>query len=212
MDSFNDMSIAEYTEQLSSKSPAPGGGGTAALCAALAVSLGNMVASLTVGKKKYAAVEREMKDLIEQGTSLRKKLLSLIDQDAEAFLPLAAAYSLPKETEEEKLHKRAVLEEALVNAADVPMEILKTCMDVVVLLEQAGEKGSRLAVSDAGCGAALCSAAIKSAALNVFINTKLMKNRETAKAMNTEVLEIMTEYSNRAQDVYQSVYEELITQ
>ncbi len=212
VDSFKEMSLMEYTRNLASKSPTPGGGGTAALTAALAISLGNMVGSLTVGKKKYRDVEDELKELMRQGDALRLKLLDLIDQDAAAFQPLADAYGLPKETEEEKRYKQMVLEEALRQAAEVPMEILRTSAEVISLLEAFAKHGSRLALSDAGCGAALAEAAVKSAALNVTINTKLMKDRETAKALNSEVLELMTVCSNRASAVCQSVYEELIQQ
>ncbi len=210
MDSFNEMSLMEYSESLASKSPTPGGGGTAALVAALAVSLGNMVGSLTVNKKKYAQVEEDILQAMKQGEELRIKLLNLIDEDAKSFEPLSKAYGLPKETEEEKRYKAMVLENALKNAAKPPMEILRTCMDVASLLEEFASKGSRLALSDAGCGAALLEGAMKSAALNVTINTKLMKDREHAKELNTEVLEILTTYTKKTESIYSSVYEELI--
>ncbi len=212
MDSFKELSLHEYTQALSGKDAVPGGGGTAALTAALAISLGNMVASLTVGKKKYAAVEQDMQDLKAKGEALREEFLLMIDQDAAAFSPLAKAYSLPKETKEQREYRDVIMEEALRQAALAPMEVMRRGTEVVALLEEAAAKGSRLAVSDAGCGAALIAAAVKSAALNVLINTKMMKDRDLARELNSELLDIVEEYTKRAEKIYQDVYEELIIQ
>ena len=113
-----------FLESLASKAPVPGGGGAAALVGAAGVALGNMVGSLTVGKKKYAAVEADLRTLNARAEALRRRLETLVQADAEAFLPLAAAYGLPKETPEQQAHKAAVLEQALDGACAMPLEIM----------------------------------------------------------------------------------------
>ena len=109
------LSCEGFLEELASKAAAPGGGGASALVGAAGVALGSMVGSLTVGKKKYAAVEADIAALNVRAEALRKRLEALVQADAEAFLPVAAAYKLPKETPEQQAHKAAVLEKALEN-------------------------------------------------------------------------------------------------
>ena len=155
---MNDLSCAQFLAQLASKAPTPGGGGTAALVGAAGVALGNMVGCLTVGKKKYAAVEADILTLNERAGALRAELEALVQADAEAFAPLAAAYGLPKDTPEQAAHKAAVLETALDAACAVPLEIMGKCAEGIALVEEYAARGSALAVSDAGCAAALCRA------------------------------------------------------
>ena len=204
--SFIDLSIKEYAEKLASKSPTPGGGGTSALVGAVGISLGNMVGELTVGKSKYADVEEDIKDLIEKGTALRERLLSLIDKDAEVFEPLAKAYGIPKDDP----GREQALEEASKEAAMVPLEIMRACADAINVIYDFKKKGSRLAVSDAGCGAILCKAAMESAALNVYINTKGLKDRDFAEEVNGEVDELLNEFGYLAEVIYDEVQEELM--
>ena len=204
--SFIDLSIKEYAEKLASKSPTPGGGGTSALVGAVGISLGNMVGELTVGKSKYADVEEDIKDLIEKGTALRERLLSLIDKDAEVFEPLAKAYGIPKDDP----GREQALEEASKEAAMVPLEIMRACADAINVIYDFKKKGSRLAVSDAGCGAILCKAAMESAALNVYINTKGLKDRDFAEEVNGEVDELLQEFGYLAEVIYDEVQEELM--
>ena len=202
---YTELSCREYTEILSSKAPCPGGGGTAALAGALGCALGNMVGSLTVGKKKYADVEERIWVMKEEMTKFQNRLLDLSQKDTEVFAPLAKAYSLPSGTEEEILAKEQTMEECLRNACSVPLEIMEVCAHAVVLLEEFAAKGSRLAVSDAGCGASLCKAAIESAALNVYINTRSMKDREYAAELENRAGSIRTQFVPRAQAVYDRV-------
>ena len=117
------LSCEGFLEELASKAAAPGGGGASALVGAAGVALGSMVGSLTVGKKKYAAVEADIIALNVRAEALRKRLKALVQADAEAFLPVAAAYKLPKETPEQQAHKAAVLEKALGRACAVPLEV-----------------------------------------------------------------------------------------
>lgn len=206
---FTKLSCEEFVSRLAGKDPVPGGGGASALLGALSCALGNMVGSLTVGKKKYADVEEEILSLKERITALQDKLLGLIDADAEAFAPLAAAYSLPKETPEQQARKEEVMEAALKEAAAVPMEILRSAAAGVELLEVFAEKGSRLALSDAGVAASFAAAAMRGAALNVFINTKLMKDREEAERLNKECNALLEGPCRKADQLYEKVKGEL---
>lgn len=198
-------SCENYVKVLASKAPVPGGGGTSALVGALGTALGNMVGSLTVGKKKYADVEEEMWELKGKSDLLQSKFLSLIQRDAEVFEPLAAAYGLPKETEEQRTYKEQVMEIALKEACSVPMEIMEACCEALKLIGIFAQKGSRLAVSDAGVGAAFCKAALQGASLNVYINTKSMKDRQCAEEWNRRCDDMLEEYGRLADEILQTV-------
>ena len=163
-------SCREFTEVLASDAPAPGGGGAAALTAAIGTALGGMVAALTVGKPRYAAVETELRSVMADCGALRQQLLAQVQADAEGFLPLAAVYALPKNdpTRPEKLAA------ASADACKTPLHIMELCCRALDAMAVLAEKGSRLAVSDAGCGAAILGGALRAASLNVLVNTKAM--------------------------------------
>ena len=199
------LSCEGFLEELASKAAAPGGGGASALVGAAGVALDSMVGSLTVGKKKYAAVEADIIALNVRAEALRKRLEALVQADAEAFLPVAAAYKLPKETSEQQAHKAAVLAEALDEACAVPLDIMDACCEGIRLAADYAEKGSVLAVSDAGCAALFCKAALQASALNVAINTKLMTDRAHAAALDEKAARMLAEYLPLADEVYQSV-------
>ena len=170
------MTVNEFTNRLSSKEPVPGGGSVAALTGALGAALGGMVADLTVGKPKYADVEEEVKNIKEAVGILQRDLLMLIEKDANAFAPLARAYRMASGTESEKLEKERVMQECLVQAALVPLEIMEKCAIALPLIERLAEKGSVFAVSDAGCAVALLKASTQAAWLNVRINVRMIKD------------------------------------
>ena len=199
------QSCEQFLAELAGKAPTPGGGGTAALVGAAGVALGSMVGSLTIGKKKYAAVETDIQALNAQAEVLRKELEALVQADAEAFAPLAAAYGLPKDTPEQAAHKAAVQETALDTACAVPLEIMGKCAEGIALVEEYAAKGSALAVSDAGCAAALCKAALQAASLNVFINTKTLQNREKAEEMNAYCLKMLDTCGKKADEIFETV-------
>ena len=203
------LSCEKFLAELASKAPTPGGGGTAALVGAAGVALGNMVGNLTTGKKKYAAVEADIQALNTKADFLRKELEALVQADADAFAPLAAAYGLPKDTPEQAAHKAAVLEKALDAACAVPLEVMEKCAEGIALVEEYAAKGSVMAVSDAGCAAALCKAALQAASLNVFINTKLMADRERAAALDAKTDKLLDEFVSRADAVFASVTNKL---
>lgn len=204
-----EQSCTRFLAELAGKAPVPGGGGASALVGAAGVALGNMVGCLTTGKKKYAAVEADIQTLNAKAEALRRELEALVQADAEAFAPLAAAYGLPKDTPAQAAHKAAVLDAALDTACAVPLEIMQKCAEGIVLVEEYAAKGSVLAVSDAGCAAALCKAALQSASLNVFINTKLMTDRPRADALDAQADALLNEYVPRADAVFASVTNKL---
>lgn len=206
---FTKYSCEEFVDVLSTKAPVPGGGGASALVGALGCALGNMVGSLTVGKKKYADVEGDMIALKQKADGLQKELLRLVEEDAKVFEPLSKAYGMPRETEEEKAEKERVMAIVLKDACSVPMEIMRKCCEAVELIEEFAKKGSVIALSDAGVGAAFCKAALLGASLNVFINTKSMTDREYAGRLNEEAKRMIEEYSVRADTVFNSVKERL---
>ena len=194
-------SCRKFVEVLASNAPAPGGGGAAALVGALGTALGNMVGSLTVGKKKYADVEGEIIALKEKCDALQTELLNQVEADDIGFVPLAKAYSIPKDDP----NRDAVLEEATITACAVPMHIMELCCEAIGYIKVFAEKGSRLAVSDAGCGAVCCKAALQAASLNVFINTKSLKNREVAEEMNAKANGMLDTYCALADEIFASV-------
>ena len=202
---FTTKTCEEFVDVLASKAPVPGGGGASALVGAIGTALGNMVGSLTVGKKKYADVEAEMWELKAKSDKLQAELLRLIERDAEVFEPLSKAYGMPRATEEEKAEKARVMEIVLKDACSVPMEIMEKCCEAIDIIVEFAAKGSVLAISDAGVGVAFCKAALKGASLNVYINTKSMQNREYAEELNAKCDAMLEKYTKIADEVFDSV-------
>lgn len=198
-----DSSVKEFTEMLASKSSVPGGGGASALVGSIGIALGDMVGEFTVGKPKFAEIEDEMKALMEEAQKLREELLECIEADAKAFEPLSKAYSIPKDDPD----RDAVMEKCLMDAAKVPMRILVLSCEAVELQWKFAELGSKIVISDAATGVMMCKAAILGAAVNVKINTKSMKNRDFAEAMNAQVEDLVGKYSMMADDIYTKIYE-----
>lgn len=194
-----------FLEVLASKSATPGGGGAAALVGAAGVALGSMVGNLTIGKKKYAAVEADLLTLNARAEALRKRLEALVQADAEAFAPLAEAYRLPKETPEQQAYKAAALEKSLDGACAVPLAIMEACGEGIALAQEYAAKGSTLAVSDAGCAALFCKAAMEASSLNVFTNTALMADRAHATELDARADALLEEYAPRAEHLYKTL-------
>lgn len=202
---FTDLSCRDFVSILSTKEPVPGGGGASALVGAIGIALGNMVGSLTVGKKKYADVEEDIKKCMEEANAIAENFLSLVKKDALAFEPLSRAYSLPKNTPEEIAKKAEVMAVVLKEACDVPLEIMKTCARGIDLVEEFAAKGSVIALSDAGVAAALLKSALKGASLNIYINTKSMADRDLAESLNLEADTLRKTYEKKADDIFESV-------
>ena len=187
------LKINEFLDKLGSKDAVPGGGGAAALNASMGVNLCKMAANLTVGKKKYADVEAEMYDIIAECDKLSAEFVGLIQKDADGFLPLSKAYGLPTETEEQKKYKEEIL------------EIMEKCARAIELSAIVAEKGSKLVVSDAACAINTCMSALKCASLNVYINTKYMKDKEKALELNQRADKLISDSSEVADKVFLNV-------
>lgn len=189
----------DFIEKLSTKEPIPGGGGASAMLGAVAASLCQMVANLTSGKKKYAQYQEDIERIINKMEFEKKVFLALIEKDAEGFFPLSKAYSIPKD----EPGRDEVLEQALVVAAQTPFEILKECDKLLGVLDELTTKGSMLAISDVGVAAAACRAAADGAAMNVYANTKLMKDRDNADNLNKQTMA----YQEKCREVCDKVYD-----
>lgn len=196
-----EKSCVDFTEALASKAPVPGGGGVAALVGALGTALCSMVGNFTVGKKKYADVEADVKEILRRAEVLKVRLLNLVDADAEAFEPLSKAYAIPKN---DPTHD-TVLETATLNACKAPVEMVRCCGEAIDLLEEMLEKGSSMLISDVGCGALLCDAAMKSAAMNVFVNTGSLKDRTLAGNIEDEINALVEQYQPKAMKIAETV-------
>ena len=186
---YVEESCETFIDLLAGKGPTPGGGGASALTGALGTALGHMVGSLTEGKKKYKEVEGEIRSWMEQAKENQKALLELVQEDARSFEPLAAAYRMPSETEAQREEKARIMEDEL-------------CGNFA-------EKGSKLAISDAGAGASFCRAALESASFNIYINTKSMKDREYARQANRRADEMRSVYMAKADRIIEQVFQEI---
>ena len=202
---MKDKTINQFTEELCSNAPVPGGGGASALMGALSASLCSMVGELTTGKKKYAEYQIDIERILGDAKYLNGELLDLMQKDADAFEPLSKAYGIPKDDPE----RDDILEAALIVAAQAPYDIVMKCKEVAAIVEELVTKGSRLAISDVGVAAAACRAAATGAAMNVYINTKLMKNREYAVNLNNETNAAVDEIVAICDKAYKEVYKGL---
>ncbi len=198
---MKELKIEEFVDVLNSAEPTPGGGGASALAGALSAALCGMVAHLTTGKKKYAEYQGEIDKILEETKALCVRMEDLIAEDAKAFAPLAAAYGIPKEDPD----RAKILEDALVNAAEAPYKIVEAAGDVRDIVVRLADIGSRLAISDVGVAAALCSATAKGAAMNVYINTKLMADRDKADKMNEDTKALVSSVCSDCDVVYDRI-------
>jgi len=197
--------LNEFVKELASKSPVPGGGGASALVGALGAALCSMVAELTSGKKKYAEYQAEIEDIILRAGDSVNWLLALIKKDAEAFEPLAKAYGIPKDDQ----NRTQILEKALAEACSVPMMILKEVSGIIDIVDALSKKGSKLVLSDVGVAASACRCAMEGAAMNVYINTKLMQNADYAKNTNAEAETLLKDGVLKCDAIYKRVADEL---
>ena len=194
-------SVTGFVGAVASSSPAPGGGSVAAHAGALAAALAQMVAGLTIGKKKYAAVDAEMKDLAVRAAGLVNTLASLVKRDADAYSEVSAAYALPKESEADQEARERAIQSALVKAADVPLETARACAEVAELALVAVERGNTNAASDAGVAALLADAGCRGASYNVRINAMSITDKATAQRLNEEIAEVVRRASDLAAKV-----------
>ena len=167
---FKEQQLQTFLDQLASSASTPGGGSAAAIMGAMGAALISMVANLTVGKKKYEDVEEEMQNFLEQSEALRERLTGMIQADVDVFDKVMAAYGMARETDEEKARRSQTIQAALKEATDVPLACAQLCADVIELCRPVAEKGNLNVISDAGVAVLAAHAALRSAALNVYIN------------------------------------------
>ncbi len=167
---LTEMTVSQFIDTLYSDAPAPGGGSAAALSGALGISLVAMVAALTAGKEKYKEYDALMQDILERSQGLKEKLTHAIDADTEAFNGVSAVFAMPKATEEDKANRKAAMQEALKEAARVPLDVMHLAVDALGLAEAALGKANPNAASDLGVAAIQLKTALQGAWLNVCIN------------------------------------------
>ncbi len=184
---LKDLTITEFLQQTASSEPLPGGGCTAALNAALAASLTEMVANLTIGRKEFEAVEDEMKEIAQTAADLSKKLQNDIDHDARAYRDVLAAFKLPKNTEEEKNRRTDAIQQAFKTAATVPLGVARDAFKIMDLAARAIAKGNQNAVTDGAVGVLVSRAAALAAIYNVKINLSAIKDPDFVKELTREV-------------------------
>lgn len=194
-------SVSGFLGAIASSAPAPGGGSVAAHAGALAAALAQMVAGLTIGKKKYAAVEGEMKELAIRAAALTNALSALVKRDADAYTAVSGAYALPKESDADKAARDEAIQAALLQAADVPLETARACAEVAELALMAAERGNSNAVSDAGVAALLADAGCRGASYNVRINAMSITDSAAAKRLNEQAAELVGRVSAIAEKV-----------
>lgn len=198
-----------FLNELASKAPTPGGGGASAYVGAISSGLATMVGCLTVGKKKYADYEPQIIASMERLEGLRARLVQLIDDDAAAFGPLAACYGMPSGTPEEAAAKDAAMQAALVDACEVPLQIMSVCVDVLEECTMLAYHGSRLALSDVGAAVALGEAAVRAASLNVVINVKSMTDPAQAASCNERMEQLLARAKELCDELYPYVVKEI---
>jgi len=200
-----DKKVSNFLDELASNSPTPGGGSVAALAGALGAALISMVGNLTVGKKKYEDVEEDIKKIIGSSEKLRYELSQLIEEDVKVFNNFMATYKMPRETENEKKMRTEKIQEALIEAARVPLRVAYKCMEILSLSKEVAEKGSINTVSDAGVAALMAEAALESAILNVKINLKMIKDEKVRTELSSSIKEILLKENGQKEEVLEIV-------
>ncbi len=209
MSEIKDKSIDVFLNELASRQATPGGGSAAAVMGAQAAALISMVCNLTIGKPKYAEVEADMIRLLSQSEDLRAQLTAMIKADVEVFDQLMACYGLPKETDQQKAARSVQIQAVLKAATLVPLDCARACAKTIELSRIAAEKGNTGVISDAGVAVMCGYGALKSAALNVYINAGSIKDREFAEAKLVELEQILSGAEEKVEEIYQIVRNKL---
>jgi len=207
--SYSTESILDFSARLASKASAPGGGAAAGLVGALGASLAAMVANLTAGKEKFAAVEAEMQRVIATADRLRGALLALMDRDTEAFDQVMVCYRMPKESDADKAARKAALQTALDAAAEASLAICRACAEVIPLCRNTAEHGNPMLVSDAGCAVAFAEAGLQAALITVKINADSLADRSRADALWAEGQGLAIAAAGERQNILEIVYRRL---
>ncbi len=201
--------IAKFLDELASETPTPGGGGAAAVSGAIGAALVSMVANLTIGKKNYEAFDEELKAANAKAVALRAELTGAIDEDVVAFNAVMGSYGLPRGTDEEKAERTAAIQAALKEATLAPLRAVKACYEVIQLSRIVADKGNLNVISDAGVAVLAANAGLRSAALNVFINAKSIKDRDFAEKQLAEVNSLLDRAARETEEVYKIVRDKI---
>lgn len=199
---YTDKSCKDFVSCVGSVEPIPGGGSVAAYVGALGAALSTMVASLTVGKKKFIAVEAEMEKHIQEIYKIQNELMELVQQDIDNFEPLAKLYKMKSNDPEEKKKISEAKQKALYEACLVPMEIIRKCGRAIELSQEFAVKGNKVVIADSGSSAVLCKAAMQAASFNIYINTNMMKDKDLANKINGECTQRIIYYGALADSVF----------
>jgi len=202
---IKDKSLQVFLDELASRAATPGGGSVAALLGAQAAALVSMVCHLTIGKPSYAEVEADMQALLAKSEALREQLTGMIKADVDVFNKLMACYGMPKQSDDEKAVRSEAIQLALQEATQVPLACARACREALELSKIAAEKGSIGVISDAGAAAMAAYGGMKTAALNVYINTGSLKDQAFAQASVEGLEAVLTGSGQLAEDVYQLV-------
>jgi formiminotetrahydrofolate cyclodeaminase len=206
---IKDKSLQGFLDELADKTPTPGGGSGAAVMGAMGAALVSMVCNLTVGKKGYEEVEDDLKDVLKQSEALRDRLTDMIRADVEVFDRLMASYGMPKESDEEKTVRSEEIQASLKEATDVPLNCARACAEAIELCRVAAEKGNLNVISDAGVAVVAADAAMKSAALNVYINVGSIKDKAFAEGRSTELEKVLKSVEGQTSEIYELVKSKL---
>jgi len=204
-----DKKVSNFLDELASSSPTPGGGSVAALAGALGAALISMVGNLTVGKKKYEDVEKDIKKIISSSEKLRYELSQLTEEDVKAFNNFMATYKMPKGTKDEKKVRAEKIQDSLIKAARVPLKTAYKCLDIMILSQEIAEKGNINVISDAGVAVLMSEAALESAILNVKINLKMIKDEKIRKELSSSIKEILLKEKGQKEKVLEIVEEKI---
>ena len=200
-----DLSIKEFLAKTASNSPVPGGGSIAALSAAIAASLSEMVAHLTIGKKGYEALEEEMQEIAKDAFQYRERLIRYIDKDSNAYNDVMAAFKLPKGTEQERNNREGAIQEALINATLVPLDVARDAFKIIELAGKVVKQGNKNAVTDAAVAVMMARTAALSALYNVKINLASIKDTNFVEEIREEIKHMESEIVNRESEILSDV-------
>jgi formiminotetrahydrofolate cyclodeaminase len=195
-------SVDKFLDDLASAAPTPGGGSAAAIMGAMGAALVSMVCNVTIGKKGQEAVAAEMQSVRDESEKLRLRLTAMVAEDVAAFDDLMAAYRLPKINDEDKTRRTASIQSSLRAATETPLDCARACAEVISLSRRAAEKGYSGVISDAGAGVLAAYAGLRSAALNVYINTPALTDRAFAAEAARELQQLLEFFAGESESVF----------
>jgi len=202
---IKDKSVKDFLENLSSKSATPGGGSVAALSGALGAALISMVANLTIGKDGYQNMQEDIMKVLHESESLRCDYEALIEKDMDAFNNFMAAMVMPKNSVQQKEARKQKIQDALIQAALVPLEIAEKSEKLLDICVEISKIGNKNVISDAGVGAILAEAALEGAILNVKINLKSIKDVQQKEIIYNKINKLIENNAGKKEKVVQII-------